>query len=657
MWGRLGGVVVAVFVASCASRPGVPRPPAEPAAPPRAAAQADALAARFGVLAAEHPALADYAAWFRLRAALRARDLDAARVTADEVLALRPTVWEGPATLAMGLAERRAEEPERARAWLELARLANRPGGEAWTRAALALAEAESARGEAERALALADEVRRARPRGLAARRARRLEERVRRTRPDLPPVPPVEEAERALREGDAARARRAADAALAGAPTPDERARALWTRAHAERAAGDRGGAMATCLLLARAEPDHALAPRALVAAATWRWNADDDAGALELFRETTRRFPASPQAADALYGIARIHQEAGRYAQAFATYDQLARRFPGAKLADEARWRGAWVRYLSGQHAAAERAFRALAVSRHAVVRVAAEYWRARSLERLGRREEARARFAHVAEEHETSYYADLAEARLGRTPPPDPEPVAPPTPFPGDLVGPHAARARVLADLGLRRFARRELDAARDTDAPPQALLQAYTAIGAPGPAIRLARSAPGDVTTWLYPLGYWDLVEPAARRRGLDPLLVAALIRQESLYDPEAVSPARAHGLMQLLPSTAREVAAGLGGPPPSGRALHDPAVNVELGTAYLARLLERYGGSRVKALAAYNAGEDAVAKWERRYAGRDVDEFVELISYRETRDYVKAVLANYRRYRRLYAASA
>jgi soluble lytic murein transglycosylase len=60
---------------------------------------------------------------------------------------------------------------------------------------------------------------------------------------------------------------------------------------------------------------------------------------------------------------------------------------------------------------------------------------------------------------------------------------------------------------------------------------------------------------------------------------------------------------------------------------------------------------------VKVLAAYNAGEDAVAKWERRYAGRDSDEFVELISYRETRDYVKTVLANYRRYKRLYAASA
>jgi soluble lytic murein transglycosylase len=149
-----------------------------------------------------------------------------------------------------------------------------------------------------------------------------------------------------------------------------------------------------------------------------------------------------------------------------------------------------------------------------------------------------------------------------------------------------------------------------------------------------------------------------VLPAARGRGLDPLFVSALIRQESLFDPEAVSPANAHGLMQLLPSTANRVAASIGTPPPrNAEALHQPSLNVELGTALLASLMEQYGGSRVKVLAAYNAGEDAVAKWERRYAGHDMDEFVELISYRETRDYVKSVLSNYRRYKQLYAASA
>src|SRR6185295_1580946 len=84
-------------------------------------------------------------------------------------------------------------------------------------------------------------------------------------------------------------------------------------------------------------------------------------------------------------------------------------------------------------------------------------------------------------------------------------------------------------------------------------------------------------------------------------------------------------------------------------------LLDPMTNITLGTRYLRQLLDRYDGNLAKALAAYNGGEDAVAKWERRVPGAATDEFVETISYRETRHYVKQVLGNYRRYRRLYGA--
>ena len=658
MGGRLGGVVVLALVAACATGPRAPAPLSPPIAT-RGAAPPDATATQFAALQTTYPALADYAAWFRLRAAARARDRVAAEAAANDLLALRPTIWEGPAALTMGLLEQDAGEPERARGWLEQARNTNRDEGVRWTRATLALAEVLAAQGEAERALALAGDVRRARPRALTARRARRLEDRIHRSRPDLPPPNPVDEAEQALREGDPTRARRLADEALATASGPD-RARALWTRANAERAAGERAAADATCLLLARSEPDDDLAPRALSTAARWRWNADDDEGAAQLNRELIRRFPSSPQVVDAYYAIARIQQEEGRHTQAVATYEELARKYPRATEADEARWRAAWVRYLAGQLAAAEKAFAGLTESRSNNLKIAAEYWRARTLERLGKEDDARTRYGHVIEDHPTSYYADLAEARLGREPETFGDPVAPPpTPFPPDLAGPHAERARALQTLGLLRLARRELDAARDAGAPPELVLEAYEAIGARGPAIRLARAVdPEDVNAALYPLGYWDIVLPASRSRGLDPLFVSALIRQESLFDPEAVSPADAHGLMQLLPSTAKRVAASIGVPPPANtQALHHPELNVELGTALLASLLEQYAGSRVKVLAAYNAGEDAVAKWERRYAGRDSDEFVELISYRETRDYVKTVLANYRRYKRLYAASA
>ena len=121
-------------------------------------------------------------------------------------------------------------------------------------------------------------------------------------------------------------------------------------------------------------------------------------------------------------------------------------------------------------------------------------------------------------------------------------------------------------------------------------------------------------------------------------------------------PDAVSPADAQGLMQLLPRTARDVAPDAGLTPADARALHAVPTNVRLGTTLLRRLLDKYDGSSAKALAAYNAGEDAVTKWEKRYGPRPDDEFTELISYRETRDYVKFVLQNLQVYRQLYVGS-
>jgi len=185
----------------------------------------------------------------------------------------------------------------------------------------------------------------------------------------------------------------------------------------------------------------------------------------------------------------------------------------------------------------------------------------------------------------------------------------------------------------------------------------LLEAYTDVEAHGRALRLAgRLGPGTLTpttlaAYQYPRAYWSRVTAAADAARLDPYVVVALMRQESLFDPDAVSPAAAYGLMQLLPSTASRVA----GTTIEPRQLFDPTTNIGLGTRYLRLLLDRYDGNLAKALAAYNGGEEAVAKWERRTPGAATDEFVETISYRETRHYVKQVLGNYRRYRRLYGA--
>jgi soluble lytic murein transglycosylase len=151
--------------------------------------------------------------------------------------------------------------------------------------------------------------------------------------------------------------------------------------------------------------------------------------------------------------------------------------------------------------------------------------------------------------------------------------------------------------------------------------------------------------------LYPLAFWASVRREADANGVDPLLVEAVMRQESLFDPDARSPADARGLMQLLASTAEKLTA-------SGSIdLTQPDLNIQLGTRYLHILLARFGSDTLKALAAYNGGEAAVEKWQQRFPDLDPDEFVENISYRETRDYVKRVVTNYRKYQQLYAAGA
>ena len=123
-------------------------------------------------------------------------------------------------------------------------------------------------------------------------------------------------------------------------------------------------------------------------------------------------------------------------------------------------------------------------------------------------------------------------------------------------------------------------------------------------------------PSDVAERVrYPRAYWDLFSSASTRLALDPYLVLALSRQESLFNPKATSSSNARGLMQLIPSTARKMASQNGMDTEQIR-LYDPSVNVELGTTYLKNLFEMFNGDAFHAVAAYNAGENAVVEVDR-----------------------------------------
>jgi soluble lytic murein transglycosylase len=462
------------------------------------------------------------------------------------------------------------------------------------------------------------------------------------------------------ITEGDPTAALDLADRLLATAAT-DRKPGILRLRADAERALGRFDPALQTLQEIVRTYPLSDVAPEALYRYSTWLWNRDRDGEAREGFLEHLRRYP-SARRAEVLYALGRIEEAARHDEAAVFFYSDLARVAPQTKEGGEALWRIGWIRYQAGEWNAAAQAFdRALSASNSD----AALYWKARALERAGELAAAVPVYERILSGDPVGYYAHWAEERLHRDSLLGPigELDGPPheigtPPAPADPY--HLTRARELRAAGLRLLARAELRAFERSnmqdDALERFLIDAYPAVDGYRDAIHLVSARAERDPEVLYPLAFWPLVRREAQASGIDPLLVLSLMRQESLFDPAARSPADARGLMQLLPTTAGRVAGRL------GRALrvadlYEPEPNIILGVAYLDQLLREQNGDWIKALAAYNGGENALAKWESRFGHQPPDEFVESITYRETRDYVKRVLSHYRRYRQTYAASS
>ena len=156
--------------------------------------------------------------------------------------------------------------------------------------------------------------------------------------------------------------------------------------------------------------------------------------------------------------------------------------------------------------------------------------------------------------------------------------------------------------------------------------------------------------------LYPLPWAEAVRGQARARGVDPALLAAVIREESRFDPEALSPASARGLAQLVLPTARRLATAGGLPAITARDLHDPMVSIPLGAAYLAELAIRFPGDDLSVTAAYNAGEEQVVLWRRYCLSAEPEELLAKIGFGETRAYTTRVLESRAAYRSIWAAA-
>ncbi len=227
-------------------------------------------------------------------------------------------------------------------------------------------------------------------------------------------------------------------------------------------------------------------------------------------------------------------------------------------------------------------------------------------------------------------------------------------------------HLIKARLLANASLNEYIGPEIQAS-PTASEWGALAQAeiYASYGEYTRALQSMKHSgisyfalsTEDVPTmyWhlLFPKPYWTSLVANSQQNGLDPYLVASLIRQESEFNAGALSRANAYGLMQLLPSVGKAMAKKHGIKHFKPVDLLNPETNLELGTTNLRQVLDRFGGQAEYALAAYNAGDVPVRQWLSSNDYKDVPEFVESIPYSETREYVQAILRNRELYRMLY----
>jgi soluble lytic murein transglycosylase len=385
--------------------------------------------------------------------------------------------------------------------------------------------------------------------------------------------------------------------------------------------------------------------------------------------FERLLTEHPEASNLADVTLQLARARVELGQFDAAREAFQAVLTRHPASQAAASARWELAWLEYRTGRFRDAALAFRQLSTMVGSA-RLAGLYWAGRALDQLGEKGAALALYREVLSRGPQGYYGILAARRVREKPP---APVAVPLKLVRDPIGLLRSEARyqkaqALSTIGFDGFAVMELetlgrDAAADSDRA-WALGVAFADLGESGRSLRYLRRALGAAVEagtpglpprlWqlYYPLGYAEHVRAAARAVGLDPNFVAAVIREESSYDPRARSGAGAVGLMQLMPDTARFVAQELGRPLAEFAALWEPAVNITLGSRYLARLNARFQDPLL-AIAAYNAGPHRVRQWVAERPRADMEEFVDQIPFDETRAFAKRVFTSWHHYRRLY----
>ena len=424
---------------------------------------------------------------------------------------------------------------------------------------------------------------------------------------------------------------------------TPSEQAALAWERAQAalEASKSRRGRPVA----LAESERLRRLAREQLLAAA---------------------RGTDSELAARALGVLAADYLGEGRLGEAVAAYRQLSTLRPDDRSGARPLWERGWQAYAARDGARAIAIWRDLVALYPAAPSArGARYWTARALDEARQPAQARALYLELLAADTADFYARQAALRLAGARETALRPAAERESWPDDT---RLARARALTDAGLDGLARTELELV-GASAEPRASLALSALVHARAgdrraslnelrqafPALATAdqRRVPGRAIELFYPTDFRAEIVRAAAAQGLPPYLVYGIVHQESAFDPKATSSSGARGLMQLLPTTGKEVARKLGLPFATSR-LYEPDYGVLLGTRYFRQMLGLFDGNVELALAGYNGGPGRISRlWRAAGPTAELDRFLEGLAVTESRNYVKRILVLAESYRSLY----
>lgn len=437
------------------------------------------------------------------------------------------------------------------------------------------------------------------------------------------------------------------------------------------------------------------------------------DIEGSLSTYEQFVLACPDHELAPQAMWDRARLLEEEKRWEEAGGAFCALRSRYPTSEYADRALLRSGLCLFKRGLYEQAQASFADLFAGGSEASAAKALFWAGKCMERERRTDEALECYREASEMDGDSYYGLRSLDRLAaldsagpRGSTYRPNRVAP---WAGGSVNwggsealefstwlsgwhggvysteerlalsekltkePALVRAEILLSLHMRGAAERELRSLEESIREDPRLLDILTGIyermGLHRKAVRAAErilamspadgmsKAPIYLRKKICPRHFTDAVLDHGSRRGLDPNLFYSLIRQESVFEPEAVSWAGARGLAQVMPSTGRWIARRLGRRPYRTSHLLAPELSIEFGSYYLSLQVERFDGDILRALAAYNGGPDSAERWWGYSDSRDSDVFVEDIGFSETSDYVKIVYRYYRFYEDIYGVGS